>query len=114
MKKITMPAGVVQANLINKKWTQWRGTGREKHFHSHSTSLADIAFWHDCMGALSVMRSANLHHCPVALRGVEKPLDAERSARMSCAVVAVLPLLVTFVYSFKSLIAGLTTGAVKS
>lgn len=113
MKKITMPAGVVQANLINKRWTQRRDTGSEKHFRYHSTSLAVMASWHDHMDALSVMPSANLHHCQVALRSMKKPLDDERSARMSCAAVAVLPLLMTFVYSFKRLIAGPTAGTVK-
>ena len=113
MKKITMPAGVVQANLINKRWTQRQDTGREKHFHHDSTSLAVMASWHDHMDALSVMPSAHRHQCAVALRSMQKPLEAERSARMSCAAVAVLPLLMTFVYSFKRLIAGPTAGAVK-
>lgn len=114
MKKIIMLGGVVQADLINKRWTQRRDTAKEMHFNSHSTSLAVIAFWYHCVGALCVMRSANLHPYPVALRSLKKPLDTEWSGRMSCAVVAVLSLLVTFVFSSQRLIAGLTAGAVKS
>lgn len=73
-----------------------------------------IASWNNFIGPLVVMRSVDRYTFPLALRSVQNPVDTEWGALMAGAVVAVLPLLVIFVFSSKRLIAGLTAGAVKS
>ena len=73
-----------------------------------------IASWNNFIGPLVVMRSVERYTFPLALRSVQNPVDTEWGALMAGAVVAVLPLLVIFIFSSKRLIAGLTAGAVKS
>jgi multiple sugar transport system permease protein len=73
-----------------------------------------IASWNNFIGPLIVMRSVERYTFPLALRSVQSPVDTEWGALMAGAVVAVLPLLVIFIFSSKRLIAGLTAGAVKS
>jgi multiple sugar transport system permease protein len=73
-----------------------------------------IASWNNFVGPLIVMRSVERYTFPLALRSVQSPVDTEWGALMAGAVVAVLPLLVIFIFSSKRLIAGLTAGAVKS
>ena len=73
-----------------------------------------IASWNNFMGPLVVMRSVERYTFPLALRSVQNPVDTEWGALMAGAVVAVLPLLVIFIFSSRRLIAGLTAGAVKS
>lgn len=73
-----------------------------------------IASWNNFIGPLIVMRSVERYTFPLALRSVQNPVDTEWGALMAGAVVAVLPLLVIFVFSSRRLIAGLTAGAVKS
>jgi multiple sugar transport system permease protein len=60
------------------------------------------------------MRSVERYTFPLALRSVQSPVDTEWGALMAGSVVAVLPLLVIFIFSSRRLIAGLTAGAVKS
>ena len=73
-----------------------------------------IASWNNFIGPLIVMRSVEMYTFPLALRSVQSPVDTEWGALMAGSVVAVLPLLVIFVFSSRRLIAGLTAGAVKS
>ena len=73
-----------------------------------------IASWNNFIGPLVVMRSVERYTFPLALRSVQNPVDTEWGALMAGAVVAVLPLLVIFIFSSRRLIAGLTAGAVKS
>ena len=73
-----------------------------------------IASWNSFIGPLIVMRSVENYTFPLALRSVQSPVDTEWGALMAGSVVAVLPLLVIFVFSSRRLIAGLTAGAVKS
>ncbi len=73
-----------------------------------------IASWNNFVGPLIVMRSVERYTFPLALRSVQSPVDTEWGALMAGAVVAVLPLLVIFIFSSRRLIAGLTAGAVKS
>lgn len=73
-----------------------------------------IASWNNFIGPLIVMRSVDRYTFPLALRSVQSPVDTEWGALMAGAVVAVLPLLLIFIFSSKRLIAGLTAGAVKS
>lgn len=72
-----------------------------------------IASWNNFIGPLIVMRSVDMYTFPLALRSVQSPVDTEWGALMAGSVVAVLPLLVIFIFSSKRLIAGLTSGAVK-
>jgi multiple sugar transport system permease protein len=73
-----------------------------------------IASWNNFIGPLIVMRSVDQYTFPLALRSVQSPVDTEWGALMAGSVVAVLPLLVLFVFSSRRLIEGLTAGAVKS
>jgi multiple sugar transport system permease protein len=79
-----------------------------------ATILGFIASWNNFIGPLIVMRSVERYTFPLALRSVQSPVDTEWGALMAGSVVAVLPLLVIFVFSSRRLIAGLTAGAVKS
>ena len=76
--------------------------------------IAFIASWNNFIGPLIVMRSVERYTFPLALRSVQSPVDTEWGALMAGSVVAVLPLIVIFIFSSKRLIAGLTAGAVKS
>jgi multiple sugar transport system permease protein len=76
--------------------------------------IAFIASWNNFIGPLIVMRSVERYTFPLALRSVQSPVDTEWGALMAGSVVAVLPLLVIFIFSSRRLIAGLTAGAVKS
>lgn len=76
--------------------------------------IAFIGSWNNFIGPLIVMRSVERYTFPLALRSVQSPVDTEWGALMAGSVVAVLPLLVIFIFSSKKLIAGLTSGAVKS
>jgi multiple sugar transport system permease protein len=73
-----------------------------------------IASWNNFIGPLVVMRSVEMYTFPLALRSVQSPVDTQWGALMAGSVVAVLPLLVIFIFSSRRLIAGLTAGAVKS
>lgn len=75
--------------------------------------IAFIASWNNFIGPLIVMRSVEHYTFPLALRSVQSPVDTEWGALMAGSVVAVLPLLVIFIFSSKRLIAGLTAGAVR-
>lgn len=72
-----------------------------------------IASWNNFMGPLIVMRTPEMYTFPLALRSVQSPVDTEWGALMAGSAVAVVPLLVIFVFSSKRLIEGLTAGAVK-
>ena len=58
-----------------------------------------IASWNNFIGPLIVMRSVERYTFPLALRSVQSPVDTEWGALMAGAVVAVLPLLVIFIFS---------------
>lgn len=73
-----------------------------------------IASWNNFIGPLVVMRSVDMYTFPLALRSVQSPVDTQWGALMAGSVVAVLPLLIIFIFSSRRLIAGLTAGAVKS
>lgn len=75
--------------------------------------IAFIASWNNFMGPLIVMRSVDMYTFPLALRSVQSPVDTEWGALMAGSAIAVLPLLVIFVFSSKRLIDGLTAGAVR-
>jgi multiple sugar transport system permease protein len=72
-----------------------------------------IGSWNNFIGPLIVMRSVDMYTFPLALRSVQSPVDTEWGALMAGSAIAVLPLLVIFVFSSRRLIAGLTAGAVR-
>lgn len=73
-----------------------------------------IASWNNFIGPLVVLRSVENYTFPLALRSVQSPVDTEWGALMAGSAVAVLPLLLIFIFSSRRLIEGLTAGAVKS
>jgi len=60
-----------------------------------------------------VMRSVEHYTVPLALRSMQSPNNTEWGALMAGSAIAMLPLLVAFVFSARRLVAGLTAGAVK-
>lgn len=72
-----------------------------------------INSWNNFLGPLVVMRNMESYTLPLALRSMQSPVNTEWGAVMVGSAVAVLPLLVIFVFSSRSLIDGLTSGAVK-
>jgi multiple sugar transport system permease protein len=55
----------------------------------------------------------DMYTFPLALRSVQSPVDTEWGALMAGSAIAVLPLLIVFIFSSKRLIDGLTAGAVR-
>lgn len=72
-----------------------------------------INSWNNFLGPLIVMRTMESYTLPLALRSMQSPVNTEWGAVMVGSAVAVLPLLVIFVFSSRRLIDGLTAGAVK-
>jgi multiple sugar transport system permease protein len=72
-----------------------------------------ISSWNNFIGPLVVMRTVEMYTFPLALRSVQSPVDTEWGALMAGSAIAVLPLLILFVFSSRRLIAGLTAGAVR-
>ncbi|MFZ5549488.1 MAG: carbohydrate ABC transporter permease [Pseudomonadota bacterium] len=72
-----------------------------------------IASWNNFMAPLVVMRSAENHTLPLALRSMQSPNNTEWGALMAGSAIAMLPLLVAFFFSARRLVAGLTAGAVR-
>ena len=65
------------------------------------------------MGALVILRDRMTYTIPVALRSFQGQAQTDYGAIMVGACIAVLPLVVVFLFMSKQLIAGLTYGAVK-
>jgi multiple sugar transport system permease protein len=72
-----------------------------------------IGSWNNFMGPLIVLRSMEKYTIPLALRSMQDPQNAPWGAVMLGAGVAVMPLLILFVFTSRRLIAGLTAGALK-
>lgn len=75
--------------------------------------IAFIASWNNFIGPLVVMRSPEMYTFPLALRSVQSPVDTEWGALMAGSAIAVIPLLIIFIFSSRRLIDGLTSGAVR-
>ena len=75
--------------------------------------IAFIASWNNFIGPLIVMRSVEMYTFPLALRSVQSPVDTEWGALMAGSAIAVIPLLIIFIFSSRRLIDGLTSGAVR-
>ncbi len=73
-----------------------------------------IASWNNFMGPLVVMRSVENYTLPLALRSMQSPNNTEWGALMLGSAIAMLPLLVVYLFSARRLVSGLTAGAVKS
>ena len=72
-----------------------------------------INAWNNFVGPLVVMRSVDHYTVPLALRSMQSPNNTEWGALMAGSAIAMLPLLVAFVFSARRLVAGLTAGAVR-
>ena len=72
-----------------------------------------ISSWNNFIAPLVVMRSTEQYTLPLALRSMQSPNNTEWGALMVGSAIAVLPLLVAFVFSARRLVAGLTAGAVR-
>lgn len=72
-----------------------------------------ITSWNNFVAPLVVMQSPENFTIPLALRSMQNPAATEWGAVMAGSAIAVLPLLVVFVFSSRRLIDGLTAGAVR-
>ena len=72
-----------------------------------------INSWNNFLAPLVVMRSAETYPLPLALRSMQSPTNTEWGALMVGSAIAMLPLLVAYVFSARRLVAGLTAGAVR-
>ncbi len=72
-----------------------------------------IASWNNFVAPLVVMRSAEHYTLPLALRSMQAPNNTEWGALMIGSAIAMLPLLVAYLFSARRLVAGLTSGAVR-
>jgi multiple sugar transport system permease protein len=72
-----------------------------------------INAWNNFVGPLVVMRGVEHYTVPLALRSMQSPNNTEWGALMAGSAIAMLPLLVAFVFSARRLVAGLTAGAVR-
>lgn len=72
-----------------------------------------ISSWNNFVSALVVMRSIEHYTLPLALRSMQSPNNTEWGALMVGSAIAMLPLLVAYVFSARRLVAGLTAGAVR-
>jgi multiple sugar transport system permease protein len=75
--------------------------------------ISFIASWNNFIGPLVVMRSVEHYTLPLALRSMQSPMNAEWGAIMAGSAIAVLPLLILFVFSSRRMIDGMTAGAVR-
>jgi multiple sugar transport system permease protein len=72
-----------------------------------------IGSWNNFVAPLVVMRSVENYTVPLALRSMQSPNNTEWGALMAGSAIAMLPLLVAFVFCARRLVAGLTSGAVR-
>lgn len=73
-----------------------------------------IASWNNFIGPLVVIRDMEMFTVPLALRSLQGSGQVPWGAICAGSAIAVLPLLVMFVFASRRLIEGLTAGAVKS
>lgn len=73
-----------------------------------------IASWNNFIGPLVVIRDMEMFTVPLALRSLQGTGQVPWGAICAGSAIAVLPLLVMFVFASRRLIEGLTAGAVKS
>lgn len=72
-----------------------------------------LGSWDNFMGALVILRDRMTYTIPVALRSFQGQAQTDYGAIMVGACIAVLPLVIVFLFMSKQLIAGLTYGAIK-
>jgi multiple sugar transport system permease protein len=72
-----------------------------------------IASWNNFMAPLVVMRSVENYTLPLALRAMQSPNNTEWGALMLGSALALLPLLIVYLFSARKLVAGIAAGAVK-
>ncbi|RDU94879.1 carbohydrate ABC transporter permease [Trinickia dinghuensis] len=76
--------------------------------------ISFIQAWNNFLSALVVLRSPSMYTLPLALRILQSPTNSDWGAVMAGSAVAVVPLLVLFVFTSRRLIEGMTAGAVKA
>ncbi|HEY8392077.1 MAG TPA: carbohydrate ABC transporter permease [Capillibacterium sp.] len=72
-----------------------------------------LGSWDNFMSALVILREKMTYTIPVALRSFQGQAQTDYGAIMVGASIAVLPLVIVFLFMSRQLIAGLTYGAVK-
>jgi len=72
-----------------------------------------IASWNNFMAPLVVMRAVENYTLPLALRAMQSPNNTEWGALMLGSALALLPLLIVYLFSARKLVAGIAAGAVK-
>lgn len=72
-----------------------------------------LGSWDNFMGALVILRERMTYTIPVALRSFQGQAQTDYGAIMVGASIAVIPLVIVFLFMSKQLIAGLTYGAIK-
>jgi arabinosaccharide transport system permease protein len=77
------------------------------------TILLAMASWNSFVWPLIVMRDTAMQTLPVGLQTMLTPYGNNYNMLMSGAVVAVLPIMLVFLFNQKSFIAGMTAGSVK-
>jgi len=77
------------------------------------TILLAMASWNSFVWPLIVMRETEMLTLPVGLQTMLTPYGNNYDMLMSGAVLAVLPIMVVFLFNQKSFIAGMTAGSVK-
>ena len=61
--------------------------------------IAFIGSWNNFIGPLVVMRTVEMYTFPLALRSVQSPVDTQWGALMAGSAIAVIPLLILFVFA---------------
>ncbi len=77
------------------------------------TILLAMGSWNSFVWPLIVMRDNTMLTLPVGLQTMLTPYGNNYDMLMSGAVLAVLPILIVFLFNQKSFIAGMTAGAIK-
>jgi multiple sugar transport system permease protein len=75
--------------------------------------LTFIGQWNNFLGPLVVLNQRESYTIPVALRTLQGQIQTDWGAIMTGTALAVLPLLIIFVFASKQVIEGLVAGSVK-
>ncbi|MEX2541352.1 MAG: carbohydrate ABC transporter permease [Trueperaceae bacterium] len=75
--------------------------------------LTFISQWNNFLGPLVILRSRDAYTVPLALRSLQGLVNTDWGAVMLGTALAVLPLLVLFVFASRQVIEGLVAGSVK-
>jgi multiple sugar transport system permease protein len=68
-----------------------------------------VTSWNDFTGPLVVLRSVKRYTLPIVLRSMQDPRGTEWTAIMLGMVLALIPLAIVVVLSFRQIVAAITT-----